>query len=209
MEEKEERAGLRSRQKKKREASIIASAMRLISLKGYRNTSIEDIAREAEVGPATVYNYFGSKADLLLSALNREMAFILEIGEKALKHPESGAVEAVMGILNACFRTFSGRYDKQLLREFFVVALVEQLSFRKKIMDMDYLMMEQIGRMLGIVHQRGQLREDLDIQDATNVIYAITGTSFMAYVMLDDMTFENFMILLRQHIELVFKGFAP
>ena len=57
-------SGLRKKQREKREQAIIEAAKQLVGEKGYRETSIEEIAAAAEVGPATVYNYFDSKAGL-------------------------------------------------------------------------------------------------------------------------------------------------
>jgi len=62
---------LRNKQKQKRKEAIIEAAKELIAEKGYRNTNIEEIAEKAEVGPATVYNYFNSKSGLVLEKDNQ------------------------------------------------------------------------------------------------------------------------------------------
>ncbi len=62
-------ASLRERQRERRRQNILDAAWQLIGEKGLDNTSIEEVAARAEVGPATVYNYFGSKNDLLQALL--------------------------------------------------------------------------------------------------------------------------------------------
>lgn len=48
---------------------ILASARRSFADKGFAGTTIRGVAAEAEVDPALVHHYFGSKDDLFLAAL--------------------------------------------------------------------------------------------------------------------------------------------
>ena len=48
---------------------ILASARRSFADKGFAGTTIRAVAAEAEVDPALVHHYFGSKDDLFLAAL--------------------------------------------------------------------------------------------------------------------------------------------
>ena len=57
--------GLREKQKERRQRDILDAATRLIEAQGWENTSMEEVAAGAEVGVATVYNYFGSKVELV------------------------------------------------------------------------------------------------------------------------------------------------
>ena len=46
---------------------IIDAALKVFGEKGYYNATISEIARKAKVSEATVYEYFGSKEDLLFA----------------------------------------------------------------------------------------------------------------------------------------------
>jgi len=46
---------------------ILTSATRIIGEKGFQNATIAEIAREAGIGDATIYEYFKNKEDLLLA----------------------------------------------------------------------------------------------------------------------------------------------
>lgn len=52
---------------KQRRSEIQAAALKLFYEKGYRETSIADIAAEANISKGLIYHYYSSKQDLLLS----------------------------------------------------------------------------------------------------------------------------------------------
>ncbi|WP_417450641.1 TetR/AcrR family transcriptional regulator [Kordiimonas sp.] len=64
-------AGLRERQKAQRRALIEKAAGELFVEKGFADTTIEEIAARAVVSAPTVYNYYGTKGDLLLALVAR------------------------------------------------------------------------------------------------------------------------------------------
>ena len=52
---------LREQKKIKTRKCILDSAIKLFSKKGYEQTSIEELAKEAGIGKGTVYSYFSNK----------------------------------------------------------------------------------------------------------------------------------------------------
>lgn len=60
---------LRQQQKARRRQQISDAALQLFVDQGFQETTIEQIAREAQVSPPTVFNYFGSKQEILLELL--------------------------------------------------------------------------------------------------------------------------------------------
>lgn len=56
----------------RKRARILAAATRLFMERGYRATSIDEVARAARIAKGTVYLYFRSKADLLVHAIALE-----------------------------------------------------------------------------------------------------------------------------------------
>lgn len=73
------RSPRRRRQAEETRERILSSARRLFVDHGYGRTTIEAIAKEAEVAPQTVYAAFGSKGAILIGLLDR-MAAEADVG---------------------------------------------------------------------------------------------------------------------------------
>lgn len=64
--------------KNKRRARILKAATELFMHQGYRKTSVDEIARRADVAKGTVYLHFENKADLLMQAIALEKRLLLD-----------------------------------------------------------------------------------------------------------------------------------
>ena len=60
--------------KAQKSGSIARSALALFAEKGYRNTSVGQIARAAGIGKGTVYDYFQTKEDIFIAAVMEWLA---------------------------------------------------------------------------------------------------------------------------------------
>lgn len=67
----------------KREA-ILRAATKVFAGKGFFNSKVADIAKEAGIADGTVYLYFKSKDEILHSVFDRAMAEFIEEGKKEL-----------------------------------------------------------------------------------------------------------------------------
>jgi AcrR family transcriptional regulator len=197
---------LRKKQREKREQAIIEVTKKLVGEKGYRETSIEEIAAAAEVGPATVYNYFGSKAGLLLSALGREADLLLAAGDTVLRDPPEAAEDAVFALVETYFGVLVRHFSKRLMRELMVVFMLEQTNVREQLMGLDYLVVGQIVKLLAICKSRGQLRADVAADEAAMTIYSLVVAASIAHMVEDGMTLKNFLVLVRRQLGLLFQG---
>jgi AcrR family transcriptional regulator len=59
--------GLRERKRRRTFSAIQGEALRLFVAEGYEQTTIEQIAEAAEVSPSTIFRYFPTKEDLVLT----------------------------------------------------------------------------------------------------------------------------------------------
>src|SRR5690606_6050601 len=80
--------GLRERKKRLRLQRIISVARRLFVHKGFHETTIQDIAEEADIGLGTLYLYARSKEDLLVLVFRENL---LQMTESAFNTIDSRA----------------------------------------------------------------------------------------------------------------------
>jgi AcrR family transcriptional regulator len=83
--------GLRERKKQRTRRLIADTARRLFAERGFEAVTVAEIAREAEVAQATVFNYFPTKEDLFYSRLE---AFEERLVEAIRERPPGQSVLA-------------------------------------------------------------------------------------------------------------------
>ena len=87
---------------------ILRTAMRLFSAQGI-DTSLDEIAREADVGPGTLYRHFPSREALLAAALREQQEELQERARRAREITDSGAALGTwLSALQDYLRTFDG-----------------------------------------------------------------------------------------------------
>jgi TetR/AcrR family fatty acid metabolism transcriptional regulator len=63
---------------------IIAAAVRIFARKGYWNARVSDIAREAGIAAGTIYLYFDTKEDILVTLFRQKMDGFVSAARKAV-----------------------------------------------------------------------------------------------------------------------------
>ena len=67
----------KERERERRRQQIIVAAKRVFSEKGFTRTTMEDIAKEAELSPGTLYLYFKNKDELYASLSLRILQYLI------------------------------------------------------------------------------------------------------------------------------------
>ncbi|MEU7902442.1 TetR family transcriptional regulator [Actinoplanes sp. NPDC049118] len=118
--------------------SILESARKVFAERGFDKASIRAIAGEAQVDPALVHHYFGTKEKLFLASMNSPID-PAEVIPKAMAGPPEEAgerlVRLVLGIWDspagaaavALFRSaLSNEWTARLMREFVVTQVLRR-----------------------------------------------------------------------------------
>ncbi len=73
--------------------TILAATMKLFGQKGFEGTSVREIAAEAEVNPAMISYYFGSKEKLFENLVEQRAAFLKGVFAEVVKNPTLSHIE--------------------------------------------------------------------------------------------------------------------
>jgi len=78
----------KERERLARQQDILTAARELFLRQGYHETTLEEIARHAEFGKGTIYNYFDSKEDLFLAIFDQLIGELDTIARTTLSEGE-------------------------------------------------------------------------------------------------------------------------
>ncbi|HTX56415.1 MAG TPA: TetR/AcrR family transcriptional regulator [Candidatus Acidoferrales bacterium] len=123
-------AGLRARKKEHVRATIQKEALRLFTDHGYEHTTVEQIAEAAGVSPATVYRYYKSKEDLVVTD-EYDPVIVQSLLNRPADEPLIESVRAVMtGVLVEYFdrdrELIAARHALRLVTPSLQVAFYEE-----------------------------------------------------------------------------------
>ena len=110
----DQKLGRKEREFQTRRAEIMVAAMRLFAGKGFHNTTMSEIAKEAEFSTGSLYNFFKSKEELYLTLMREEIEKI----EREVKVQKDRA-EGPGVKLEAVVDTLIGYFEKN--RHFFQI----------------------------------------------------------------------------------------
>ncbi len=112
--------GIKERKQREREMrrqQIMVAAKRVFTQKGYEKSTMEDIAREAELSPGTLYLYFKSKDELYASLCLRVLRFINVKVDHVINEENTTYEEKQEGLLRAMRDVYA--YDPLILNNMF------------------------------------------------------------------------------------------
>lgn len=182
---------LRERQRLKRQASVLASAGELFRSRGFAKTTMESIAEDAEVGIATVYNYFGTKeailAELFRPSLDRSFAEAQTIIASPPVEPPHG----VIAILR-CYRHLQEEWnDRSLLRTFASFGLGSSGVIRDLIVETDQKLRQQLDTLLKLYADKGSVPKNLNLDNATRIIFSLFNQFYYQFLQSDDVAYAE------------------
>ncbi|HKR99496.1 MAG TPA: TetR/AcrR family transcriptional regulator [Candidatus Dormibacteraeota bacterium] len=137
-----------------RRGQIVRAATIVLSRKGYGETSLKDVAREAGVAPGLLHYYFESKQELLLEvvvALEREMTRDWQAAVSELDDPLERIVAALDHAAHRCseqpefFRLLFDLYDLGLTSPAIRVRCAEM--WQRFIDDIEAEVRQVLGRL--------------------------------------------------------------
>lgn len=114
VQDKSPQPGLRERKRAETHARIRSAALILFSERGFETTTLDDIATAANVSRRTLFHYFGSKEDIVLSA----KVDVITAIEAAVsrRSPDESLLDMAEGALTDMAASFQGPGPRALAR---------------------------------------------------------------------------------------------
>ena len=145
----------KEREKQLRQQQILDAAKKVFLQKGLSSATIEDIAAQAELSPATFYLYFKKKDHLYASLNLMTLQYWFHQTEKIFNDKSLSVEEKMVGFKEAMYKTFE--YDNLNLKTIFHIQLIDDtLSSLSNglIIDLNYLA-RRIMNMMAAVYEEG------------------------------------------------------
>lgn len=199
--------GLRARHKQARVTQVLDAASALFAEQGYEATRIEEIAERATVAPATVYNYFTTKPNILLALAVRHVRASLPERKALVRNPPDDPVAAIY----AFEALLADQALRHLTRECWRVIL--SAPFRepgggahRTAQRFGLLIRRHYVRLLSGFQARGAIKPNIDLEELAALAYAI-GTHHFGRLAADEaMTLDDLKAAVERQLALVFEG---
>ncbi len=148
--------------------AIIDAAIRVFARSGYYNSRVSDIAREAGIASGTIYLYFRTKDEILITLFREKMAeWVARVREAIASAPD--AVSKIRRLVALHFDVLEQNPD---LAEVVQVELRQgQKFFRGASVQEITAYFELIGSLLEEGQQAGQIRADVPVSVATKALF--------------------------------------
>lgn len=154
----------------KKKQAIVQAALRLFKDKGFKETSIKSIAEAAEVSPVSIYNYFGSKDNLVALCVNDLFEEVTQQAEDILNSDLDFKTK-----LDHAFALCQKKMSQQISSYFqdkivedsvFSTLLTKAITVKKRDIYRAYI---ELGK------EEGAIAEDLATELILNVMDALNG----------------------------------
>ena len=155
----------------KKKQAIIQAALRLFKDKGFKQTSIKSIAEAAEVSPVSIYNYFGSKDNLVTLCVNDLFEEITQQAEDILKSNLAFNTK-LDHALDLCQEKMSQQIsdyfqDKMVEDSVFSTLLTKAITAKKRDIYRAYI---KLGKEEGVIAEDLSTELILNVMDALNSV---------------------------------------
>ena len=159
---------------------IIEAAIRVFARKGYYNSRVADIAREAGIAAGTIYLYFETKDDILVTLFRSKMAEFVAGLRKAIAG-ENDPVAKVRRLIRMHFEMLEGN---PALAEVVQVELRQgQKFFRGASAHEVSSYFALLGGVLEEGVAQGRFRADLPVKVATKALFGAMDQMATSWVL--------------------------
>ncbi len=197
-------ANIRERKKTMRREAILTCARRLFAKRGFDATAMEGIAACADISPATIYNFFPTKLDILTELYGRDIERHLEDSRRGLRIDDLDLVDAVVALVASLLEALDG-FDRGLLRRVTLNALNEgpDRDAGARYVLVEAQVADEIEALLRARQADGEVPPEIDLGGVARAIFACGNGEYYVWLGDDDAELPEVIQRVRRHIEII------
>lgn len=165
----------RKREKENRKSAILKAARKLFFDKGFKNVTVESIAKKAELSKGSVYLYFKSKEDIYTQILLSDIDKFHKIMANLIQEGQSSSA-MLMGLANIYADFFMN--DRELFRIMMNYMLnTDHMNLPEEI---DHLIVKATNKTVDIIEEifmigvrSGEFPPYIDLRQKRNAIWGL------------------------------------
>ena len=172
---------------------------------GYDAVTIESIAAQADVSAVTVYNYYETKANLLLALVKEsDVRLIAQLNHLANKLPDDicDAVAEFGRIMRGHAMTYLA---KSTWREVLAASILEGgKKFGHTYRDLDQALIDLMSNIVRAYQRTGSLSCDINADSLADTLFEMQNIRFFLFISDEDQTEEDANLRFLQDISVIF-----
>lgn len=199
---------LRAKQKAQRQELIEVAAKNLFVEKGFELASIEEIADLAMVSQATVYNYYGSKHELLLAIVARGETGVVEKDSEftqraAFENPINLITEVIMSNIHDTISALSRELWGNVIS--YVATTSDKTVAPRYIETIAGGLGTAIFHVLERCQNEGAIKKNVDIDYLAHFLTRNERIQFLNFIYLKDLTISELGDSIRNDVTFILK----
>lgn len=205
-----EKKGLRERQKASRRAKILEIARKKFQNAGYANITIEDIADEANMSAMTIYNYFGTKAGLLLALVGKSDLILIEKLETCVQSNHASLAEGVLEYGRILRKHAMAYLEKPTWRTVVSASIAEgNREFGRNYNALDDVLIEKMQDLIINLQGRDLVPANVDTAALADCLFSLQNIRFFQFIANDHISMSSADEKFQKDIEALQVAFSP
>ena len=165
----------RKREKENRKIAVLKAARKLFFDKGFRNVTVESIAKKAELSKGSVYLYFKSKEDIYTQILLSDINKFHKVIANLMQEGQSSSA-MLMGLANIYADFFMN--DRELFR--IMMNYMLNINHMNLPEEIDHLIVKATNKTIDIIEEifmtgirSGEFPPYIDLRQKRNAIWGL------------------------------------
>lgn len=165
-----------------RRKQILASALACFARQGYRSTTMDDIARESRLSIGAIYSYFPSKEELFLGLAAQRTEDDLSFLEDLFGQPGPVSLKTQQAVDFFFYQLDEEQLAYARVRFEFWSEAPKSAALRDRQETQCVAIRQFLHGLLTHAQREGDMRTDLDVEAATELVMALSDGILMHHV---------------------------